>query len=111
MAEKFKTVREQLLKLHTDHNLPLRPYVVINGPSLSEIKSAYVILDDVVYQVTTTLSAMEILFESMKVFGKTYPRLCNHVWQYLEKAVYGFEVIDTFAVVSQLTEQVSSIKS
>lgn len=60
------------------YNLPTLPFIVIEGPSYSEIKNIYVSYNEIVYQVATVLKALEVCFQFMHVFNLKYPYECEH---------------------------------
>ncbi|XP_043469803.1 uncharacterized protein LOC122503363 [Leptopilina heterotoma] len=78
-------VNEDIFQMYNSQSQPIQSYVVVNGPSLSEINSAFVILGDIKYQVATPVKAIDLHFQCLKVFHKKYPLVCNHIYAFLEK--------------------------
>lgn len=112
-TENFSTciqeVHEEIVKIYTDHKLTIQPYVIINGPLLSGIKSAYVIIGQFKYQVSTASLAVDLCFQCMKIFHTIFPIPCNHVWQFIEKHVYEFTVKELYSGVTTLIEKLQKL--
>lgn len=109
ISEAFKTIKQKLETLHSEHKLILQPYVVINGPTLNSIHSSYVILGDLTYQVPTATLAVDICFQCMKVFHMKFSHVSSHVWQFLERQVYGFEVKNLYTCVATLIDKLQKL--
>ena len=86
--------------------IPL-PYIVICGQSLADIKHAFVVAEPIKYQLTTPSDAINICFQLMKIFNQPYSSICNHVWELLEKQIYGFDVKSPFGNVTTLIEKLN----
>ena len=95
--------------MHIDHKLNLQPYIVISGASLDTITSAYVIVENVMYQVVSPVQAVDICFQFVKVLHKGFSHVSKHVWQFLEREVYGFPVPDLYKGVSELIENLRKV--
>ena len=100
-------MHNDVLTLHNDHKLVIQPYVVICGQSLSEIKTAFVIVEPLRYQVNSVSEAINVCFQVMKIFEEPYSQICNHLWEFIEKKVYGFVVNDAYVGVTWLIEQLN----
>ncbi|XP_043470179.1 uncharacterized protein LOC122503626 [Leptopilina heterotoma] len=107
--DELQAVENNLLEMHNDHKIKLQPYVIINGPSLNDVKSAFVVLDNYKYQVSSPVVAVDICFQCMKVFGEKYSSVCNHVWQFIEREVYKFEVKDLYTAVASVIENMRKV--
>ncbi|XP_033220791.1 uncharacterized protein LOC117175232 isoform X2 [Belonocnema kinseyi] len=103
--ESFKKIQDELLKIHVDHNLTVQPYIVINGPTLDSITSSYVVIGDIVYQAPTILAAVDICFQSIKVLHDKFSHVSHHIWQFLEREIYGFDVPNIYACVASLIDK------
>ena len=97
-------MHDDVLTLYNDHKLVIRPYVVICGQSLSEIKTAFVIAEPLRYQVSSVSEAISVCFQLMKIFQEPYSKICNHLWEFIEKRIYGFDLKDPHAGVIGLIE-------
>ena len=85
----------------------VQPYVVINGTSIDNIVSAYVIVEDHTYQLATASAAVDVCFQIVKVFKKNISSVSNHVWQFLEKQVYDFQVPNLSRSISMLIDKLN----
>lgn len=94
--------KEVVNKLHHKHCIAVKPYVIIYGQSLDKITSSFVVLGDHMYQVTTPLIAVDVCFQSVETIGDEFSIVCNHIWQFLEKAVYQFDITSPYSGVSDL---------
>ena len=72
MRQSLETIRQELKDIHARQQLPIDSYIVIYGPTLENISAAYVVLGDVTYQASNVNSAVDIRFQSMKVFDKNF---------------------------------------
>ncbi|KAJ8685013.1 hypothetical protein QAD02_020806 [Eretmocerus hayati] len=107
--ESLEKIYQDLLGLHVERKILLKPYVVIFGKTLSEIQSAYVVLNENHYYKTeTTLQAVTLCFKAMHVSRIEFPLICNHVWQLLNKKVYCLDKPDVSQSVEKLTMDLDS---
>ncbi|XP_018371195.1 PREDICTED: uncharacterized protein LOC108766410, partial [Trachymyrmex cornetzi] len=59
--------------------LTLQPFIVVVGPSITEIQSIFVRIDDISYKVKTVFKALEICFMSFVVLDLKYPPAAEHI--------------------------------
>ena len=78
--------------IHARQQLTIDSYIVIYGPTLENVSAAYVVKGDVTYQASNVNLAVDICFQSMKVFDKKFSHVFAHVWQLTEHVVYGFQL-------------------
>lgn len=109
IGNSLKEVSAELELLYSDHKLSVAPYVVIFGPNLSNISSAYTVIGQHTYEVATPLDAVNLCFQSVKVFRKEFSNICNHVWQFLERHLYNFDVPNPYGAVSQVIDKLSQV--
>lgn len=95
--------------MYNAHALPIESYIVINGPSLSEINSACVIIGDIRYQVRTAAEAVDLHFQFLKIFHKKFPLVCNHIFEFLEIEVYDFDLKQMYTGVNTLITSLKKI--
>lgn len=105
MQTTLNEIQAELLELHNNHLLTVQPYVVIIGPTLANISSAFAVLGSNRYQITSAPLAVDICFQCMKVFHKDYSVITNHIWQFIEHKIYQLELRDLYVVVKQLLEK------
>lgn len=104
LRDSLPAAENKIHQMYKEHKIKLRPYVIINGPSLNDVKSAFVILEKHKYQVPILVAAIDLCFQCMKIFGEQYSTVCNHVWQSAERKVYKFEVKDLYLSVPTVIE-------
>ncbi|XP_011859109.1 PREDICTED: uncharacterized protein LOC105556622 [Vollenhovia emeryi] len=78
--------REVMKKL----GLTLQPFIIVVGPTLSEISSFYVCVDKVLYKVPSVLKALEICFKCFHVLNAVYPPESEHLWLLLQRSLFMF---------------------
>lgn len=49
-------------------------------------------IDDYIYKYNDPLKAFYSLFTKMKVLNIKYPKICNHVWQFVQQGIFGIPV-------------------
>ncbi|KYN13739.1 hypothetical protein ALC57_14062 [Trachymyrmex cornetzi] len=87
VEEEIKKKRNWLQKFR----LTLQPFIVVVGPSITEIQSIFVRIDDVSYKVKTVFKALEICFMSFVVLDLKYPPAAEHIWYLLQRTVFDLE--------------------
>lgn len=75
---------------HASYKLTFKhPYVVIHGQDLHQIRSCYIIVGNHMYQVKSCTDAVNICYQITKTLFNNYSLINNHVWQFIEREVYG----------------------
>ena len=87
----MKEAQDKLLHSYGQHNKTVKPYVVIQGQNLGEIKSAYVVIANHNYKTDRVFDAVDLCFQMHQIFFESYSFICNHVWQFIGSQVYKFE--------------------
>ena len=64
---------------------------MINGPSLSNILHAYVVVGKHTYEVPSVLGAVDICYRITSVLQEDFSFICNHVWEFLGNQIYSSE--------------------
>lgn len=100
----MQTAESELQEMHNLHKIKVQPYVIINGPSLTDIRSSLVVIENHEYQVTFPVAEIDLCFQSMKMFGEKFSPVCNHVWQFIEREIYNFEVKDLYKANANVIE-------
>lgn len=83
-------LKEDTIKRCKELNLTLQPYIIIVGSSLAAIDTSYVCIDDVLYDTTSTVEAIDVCFKAFHVLQLYYPAASEHLWFLLQKCVYKF---------------------
>lgn len=92
--------------MHIDHKLPWNPYfVAVNGKSLCNYEGIYVYIGDRVIAASSLASAVALCLQYVKILQKQYPRICNHIYWFLEKVVYGFAIGDIPSSITKLIQE------
>lgn len=74
---------------YSERGLTLQPYIVMVGPTLSDIKSYFVVLKtDAFYSMTNILSAVDSCFKSIWALNLEYSAECYGVWYFIQKGFF-----------------------
>lgn len=92
----------RLKQFHLDHKLILQPYVAIFGENLSAITSSYVVVGNYKYLVDSPTQAVAVCLEFVKVFHTEFSHVSKHVWHFILKEMFHFEIPDLSKGVSDL---------
>ncbi|XP_048513603.1 uncharacterized protein LOC125501492 [Athalia rosae] len=71
--------------------LPVQPYIIVVGPTLQNIKSFYVSIDKILYQLPSALKAIDICFKAFHTFNALYPPEAEHIWYLIQSGLYKFK--------------------
>lgn len=100
-------MQEELSGVWKLHKLMPRPYIVIIGPTLKDIKSVYVIVGECRFKVDSIVLGVELCFQCIKIFFKGSPVASNHIWEFIEQEVYKRKVEGIYKPVISLIEQLN----
>lgn len=70
----------------------MQPFIFIVAPSLTEIETIFVRIDNVSYKVKTLWKALEICFMTFIVLDLKYPPAAEHIWYLLQRTVFDIEL-------------------
>ncbi|KYQ52767.1 hypothetical protein ALC60_08106, partial [Trachymyrmex zeteki] len=73
-------IQEEKIKQAQKFGLTVQPYIIVIGPTLTELHAFYVCFDKALYQVSTVLEAVDICFKVFHVFDLHYPPESEHIW-------------------------------
>lgn len=105
----MQAAENELHEMHSIHKMKLQPFVIINGPSLNDIRFSLVVIENYKYQVTLPVAAVDLCFQSIKILGEKFSPVCNHVWQFIEREVFKFEVKDLYNTVTTVIENMQKL--
>ncbi|XP_067203676.1 uncharacterized protein [Linepithema humile] len=88
IEEEIEKKRKWLKKF----NLTLQPFILIVGPSLTEIETIFVRIDNVSYKVKTLWKAVEICFMVFIILDLKYPLAAEHIWYLFQRSVFDIEL-------------------
>lgn len=84
VQETISRRRDKLVGLgHT-----LQPFVLIVGPSLKEICSYFVIVDNTYYRLNSIISSVDCCFKIIITLNAKYPSESEAIWYFLQKGLY-----------------------
>jgi len=66
----------------------VQPFIIIVGPTVREIESYYVVVDEVLYKLDNILKAIDICFKIFMVLDAQYPIECEQVWLFFQLYIY-----------------------
>lgn len=66
----------------------VQPYIIVVGPTLTQIESYYVCIDDIKYEVNNILNAVDICYKAFQVFNAKYSVDCEQIWTFFQKYIY-----------------------
>jgi len=64
--------------------LTVQPYIIIVGPTLTNVHAFYVVIENINYQTKTLLDALKFCFETYFVLDVKYPSESQHLWYLLQ---------------------------
>jgi len=70
--------------------LTVQPYIIVVGETLENIKTFFVCVDSILYEVPSTLKALDICFKAFHVLDAEYPSASEHIWQLIQVGLYNF---------------------
>lgn len=93
--------------------IPVQPHIIVQG-TRTTIDQVYVCINDKLYLVPTILRGIEACFHAYHVFNLKYQFQSEHMWNFLQHAIYDFKskydvpipsILDIANKVKQLTKQ------
>lgn len=66
----------------------VQPYIIIVGPSLNNVTSAFVVINDNLYKSETVLLVLDFCFKSHHVVDANYPSETHHIWNLIQLLIY-----------------------
>lgn len=71
--------------------LTLQPQIIIVGPTSKDIHQNFIVIDNILYEVESTLKAVDITFKSFHALHAIYPIESERIWLFLQQAVYNIQ--------------------
>ncbi|KAB0790100.1 hypothetical protein PPYR_15581 [Photinus pyralis] len=71
--------------------LTIQPYMVLVGPTLGNVSSFYVVVDNHTYKLSSVLSALDFCFKVHHVLDAQYSFECRHLWYVIQWYVYNLK--------------------
>ncbi|XP_044263763.1 uncharacterized protein LOC123010733 [Tribolium madens] len=67
----------------------IQPYMIVVGPTVSEVTESYLIIDAYIYKASTTLQCFDLLFKTFHVLCAEYPPEAEHIYLLIQKVIFG----------------------
>lgn len=90
VAGDISNVREKRINTMFQMNLTIQPYIIVVGPTLTEISPFFVSVDKVLYNVSSAFEAIDVCFKTFHVMNATYPSASDHIWLLIQRELYKF---------------------
>lgn len=74
-----------------EKGLTVQPYILFIGPSLGNITSSLVIINNIQYKCRSVIEAIEFCFKSYQVLDAKYPYEAQHVWYLIQWVIYNYK--------------------
>lgn len=83
--------------------LTVQPFIIIVGESLDNIKTYFVVINEVFYAVSNILTAVSLCFKIIWVVNAQYPVECHSTWMFVQNAFFQFKTKFDSSSTSALT--------
>ncbi|CAH0560965.1 unnamed protein product [Brassicogethes aeneus] len=81
--------REKMRKL----GLSVQPFVIVEAPSITAVKSIFVCIDNIQYEVPSIIKALEVCFKTFIVLDAAYPLESEHLWTLIQWYLYDIHTV------------------
>jgi hypothetical protein len=86
-AEIEETIVRRTKKM-LDLELTLQPFIIIVGPTLKEISTRNIVVNNIRYEITTIIKAVDACFKTTFVLNAQYPPESYNLWQFIQTGLY-----------------------
>lgn len=69
-----------------------QPIIIVVAHTLQEVESVYVRIESLLYQVSSVLQALDLLFKTHQTLHVSYPLPCEAVWLAIQRGFYGLKL-------------------
>lgn len=90
-AADIPSVLERVQERALSHKQKVQPYLLVEGDSLSNPRTYYVVLDSIRYQFESSKKAFDTLFKIFHVLSAKYPIQSEYLWVLIQKVIYEIE--------------------
>ncbi|CAH1115890.1 unnamed protein product [Psylliodes chrysocephalus] len=87
----------------------VQPYLLAEGPQLSQIQNIYLVIDKIHFHLESALKGLDTLFKCFFVLHTEYPVQSEHIWHIIQQVVYGID-IPPEKISSNIVDVVSFVK-
>lgn len=70
--------------------LTVQPYVLLVGQNLSNVNSAFVVVNNIEYKCLSVLDALDFCFKIYQVLNAEYPFSAKHLWYLVQWNIYKY---------------------
>lgn len=84
-----KSKKEQIDRKYSK-GLTVQPYLIILGQNLSNVSKSYVVLNNVTYECSSVLDALNFCYQAYQVLDALYPFECRHIWSLIQWNIYKY---------------------
>lgn len=82
--------KKRQIDLCFNKGLTVQPYIILIGPTLSNISGALVVVNDQEYKCLSVLDALDFCFKIYQILDAKYPFQCSHLWYLIQWRVYKY---------------------
>jgi hypothetical protein len=69
-------------------DLCLQPFLLVEGPTYTEINKIYIVINEVKYEYENCLKALDIFFKMLHVMRIRYPSQNEHIYEVIEIVIF-----------------------
>lgn len=84
----LETEKQKRIDFAYRKGLTIQPYIVLIGPSLNNIISSSIIVNNNIYKVHSVLEALDLCFRIIHVLDADYPFQSQHLWYLIQWHMY-----------------------
>lgn len=88
----------------------VQPYIIVVGPTLTEIQSTYIIIDKIQFKCASTLKAIDLLFKIFFAFRIKYPAQAAHLWLLIQKAIFKIDEFEGVKDIAYIGDILNAFK-
>ncbi|KAK0165517.1 hypothetical protein PV328_004024 [Microctonus aethiopoides] len=87
----LRNIFEKRQKVLQIRKVQLQPFLIVVGPELTAIEEKYLCMGGIFYKLSTTLEAIDVLFQLFHSLDINFPLESTFIWQILEEGIYGIK--------------------
>lgn len=84
----IERAKQERIDFNYNRRTTVQPYIILVGPTLNNILSSYVVVNDNIYKTISVLDAVDFCFKVIHVLDAHYPFQCQHVWYLIQWLIY-----------------------
>jgi hypothetical protein len=93
------------------YGLPFQPFVILQGPTYTDIQKVFVSFEDVLYEPVTFLKALDICFQLTHVLNLNYPYESHHIWLFIQITMYNMKTAyDNIPNIINIASKINIVK-